>query len=232
MHIENPGPCPQKEQWGLTEDAINLAEETLSFITKLESKRNKYEIKIGVLIGLAPVLFVLTFTYTLSDNTRLFFFYLTLCTLFFLKHGISKWSIVNKEIKALNNDIVITYVSYIEKIRNWRKAKDEYDKVEAIRRKLVLKSYWKNFIGMGRVFEIEFSELLKRLGFIDVILTQASNDGGVDIIAITSSYRIAVQCKAHSKPSGPAHVRELYGVVCGDGYKRMSGMIFDFLKAW
>ena len=72
---------------------------------------------------------------------------------------------------------------------------------------------------MGRAFEIEFSELLKNLGFIEVILTQASNDGGVDIIAFTASYRIAVQCKAHSKPSGPAHVRELYGVVCGDGYK-------------
>lgn len=219
MKVEHPGPCPQKEQWGLTDDAIKLAEETLSFISILESKINKYVIISGVLAGLVLVCFVLIFNYTLSDNIRLFFFYLTLCTFFLLKSSISKWNIVNKEIKALNNDIIKAYVSYIAKVRDWRRAKDKYDKIETIRKKLALKSYWQTFIGMGRAFEIEFSELLKNLGFIEVILTQASNDGGVDIIAFTASYRIAVQCKAHSKPSGPAHVRELYGVVCGDGYK-------------
>ena len=216
MKAENPGPCPQKEQWGLTDDAIDLARSTIQHLNSLEEQKEVLE----YVIFFCFCLFFLIFCFAAKGIfPKPVLLLITKALIVSIIGLFSKRKETKREIHNFNNDIVNAYINYVNCVNKWKESKAKFDKIEALRKKLALKSYWQTFIGRGRAFEIEFSELLKNLGFIEVILTQASNDGGVDIIAFTASYRIAVQCKAHSKPSGPAHVRELYGVVCGDGYK-------------
>lgn len=66
-------------------------------------------------------------------------------------------------------------------------------------------SFWQSLT--GRQFEHEVANLLSRAGYT-ARLTPASGDEGVDIILGKDTI---IQCKAHSKPIGPAVARELYG---------------------
>ena len=75
--------------------------------------------------------------------------------------------------------------------------------------------YWKNLSGYE--FEKEIAKLYKKLGY-GVTVTPKSGDGGVDIILVKDSERIAVQCKHHAKPVGPAPIRELMGVVASQDF--------------
>ena len=68
----------------------------------------------------------------------------------------------------------------------------------------------------GRGLEIEFANLLRRLGE-DAVLTPTSGDGGVDIWVAKRETRVAVQCKNHRKPVGVAAVRDLYGAMTSAG---------------
>jgi hypothetical protein len=71
-------------------------------------------------------------------------------------------------------------------------------------------SYWKGLGGLD--FERELGELYGCLGY-RVTLTKATGDGGVDLILERESETIVVQCKQHSKPAGPAVIRDLYGTM-------------------
>ena len=62
---------------------------------------------------------------------------------------------------------------------------------------------------LGYPIEREVGRLLRNAGFA-VQVTPASNDKGVDIILGDGTI---IQCKAHSKPVGPAIARELYGTL-------------------
>lgn len=75
--------------------------------------------------------------------------------------------------------------------------------------------YWKNLSGYE--FEKEIAKLYKKLRY-GVTVTPKSGDGGVDIILEKDGKRIAVQCKHHAKPVGPAPVRELLGVVASQDF--------------
>ena len=61
----------------------------------------------------------------------------------------------------------------------------------------------------GRDFEYWCANLLKRVGFEDVTVTQGSNDQGVDIIAVKNGERYAVQCKRYASPLGNKPVQEV-----------------------
>ena len=61
----------------------------------------------------------------------------------------------------------------------------------------------------GRDFEYWCANLLERVGFEDVTVTQASNDQGVDIIAVKNGERYAVQCKRYASPLGNKPVQEV-----------------------
>lgn len=67
----------------------------------------------------------------------------------------------------------------------------------------------------GRQFEREVASLFEKLGN-EVELTPASGDGGIDLIVETINETVAVQCKAHRNPVGPAVVRELFGAISAD----------------
>ena len=61
----------------------------------------------------------------------------------------------------------------------------------------------------GRDFEYWCANLLERVGFEDVTVTQGSNDQGVDIIAVKNGERYAVQCKRYASPLGNKPVQEV-----------------------
>lgn len=69
-------------------------------------------------------------------------------------------------------------------------------------------AYWNSL--SGRSFEHEVANVYSRLGY-KVEVTPYSNDKGIDIWLTRNDERIAVQCKAHAKPIGPAVARELFG---------------------
>jgi uncharacterized membrane protein (DUF485 family) len=72
------------------------------------------------------------------------------------------------------------------------------------------KEYWLNM--SGRDFEVSLAKIFKDNGY-KTELTQASADGGVDIIIYENEQPVFVQCKAYNKPVGVAVARELYGVM-------------------
>ena len=74
--------------------------------------------------------------------------------------------------------------------------------------------FWRGLSGRG--FESELAATLSRLGY-EVALTPASGDGGVDIVLKKDGRAIIVQCKATTKPVGPAVARELYGTLLAIG---------------
>lgn len=62
----------------------------------------------------------------------------------------------------------------------------------------------------GFEFEVFCAELLKKVGFEDVSVTQASCDQGVDILATRDDVIFAIQCKDYSSPVGNSAVQQVY----------------------
>lgn len=78
-------------------------------------------------------------------------------------------------------------------------------------------NYWNQLNGYQ--FEQEVASLFRKKGY-DATVTKGSGDGGVDVILTKYNERIAVQCKAHSNPVGPAVIRDLYGTMTSGGYTK------------
>lgn len=75
----------------------------------------------------------------------------------------------------------------------------------------------------GHDFEFFCADLLRGQGFIDVEVTRASGDFGVDILAEKDGVTYAVQCKRYNGPVGVDAVLRTYG---GQAYyERMVGAI-------
>ena len=99
------------------------------------------------------------------------------------------------------------------RIQAYNNAIYEYEREE----EKLSRQFWINLSGYA--FEKEVAKLYERLGYTTQV-TQKSGDGGVDIILKKGNEKIAIQCKHHSKPVGPAPVRELMGVVASHDYDR------------
>jgi len=98
----------------------------------------------------------------------------------------------------------------VRRYRHFVQARDAY-KVWELRTHL---EYWRSM--PGRVFERELGAAFSRQGF-SVELTPASGDQGIDIILRRGGRKTIVQCKATTKPVGPAVARELYGTLQASG---------------
>lgn len=61
----------------------------------------------------------------------------------------------------------------------------------------------------GHEFECWCAELLRKIGFSNVIVTQGSGDQGVDVLAEKDGIRYAVQCKCYSRDLGNGPVQEV-----------------------
>lgn len=62
----------------------------------------------------------------------------------------------------------------------------------------------------GYQFELFCAELLKNNGFINVTVTQKSNDHGIDILAEKDTITYAIQCKRYSSKIGNAAIQQAY----------------------
>lgn len=75
----------------------------------------------------------------------------------------------------------------------------------------------------GHEFERFCADLLREKGFLEVELTGASRDYGVDILAEKDGITYAIQCKCYASPVGVSAVQETYAGK--DYYDRMVGAI-------
>lgn len=62
----------------------------------------------------------------------------------------------------------------------------------------------------GHDFEYFCAELLEKNGFLEVEVTKASGDYGIDILAEKDGITYAIQCKSYSVPVGVKAVQEAY----------------------
>ena len=75
----------------------------------------------------------------------------------------------------------------------------------------------------GHDFEFFCADLLESRGFLDVEVTKASRDYGVDILAEKDGVTYAIQCKRYEGPVGVKAVQEAYAG--RDYYERMVGVV-------
>ena len=75
----------------------------------------------------------------------------------------------------------------------------------------------------GHDFEYYCAELLKKRGFIDVMVTKGSGDYGVDVLAEKDGVTYAIQCKAYTAPVGVKAVQEAFAGK--EYYDRMVGAV-------
>ncbi|MBQ8527358.1 MAG: restriction endonuclease [Lachnospiraceae bacterium] len=75
----------------------------------------------------------------------------------------------------------------------------------------------------GVEFEKFCAGLLEHKGFIDVNLTKASGDYGVDILAEKDGVTYAIQCKRYADPVGVKAIQEVYAG--REYYDRMVGAV-------
>ena len=62
----------------------------------------------------------------------------------------------------------------------------------------------------GHAFETFTADLLRKLGYIDVSVTQGSGDQGVDVLATREGIKYAIQCKNYTGKLGNSPVQEVY----------------------
>jgi len=75
----------------------------------------------------------------------------------------------------------------------------------------------------GHDFEYFCADLLRRRGFLEVEVTKASGDYGVDILAEKDGVTYAIQCKCYAVPVGVSAVQEAYAG--RDFYDKMVGVV-------
>lgn len=62
----------------------------------------------------------------------------------------------------------------------------------------------------GLAFEQYFSNLLDKLGFYDIKITNGSGDYGIDVLAYNDDILYGFQCKLYSSPVGNSAIQEAY----------------------
>lgn len=75
----------------------------------------------------------------------------------------------------------------------------------------------------GHDFEYFCAGLLEKRGFLDVEVTRASGDYGVDILAEKDGITYAIQCKRYTAPVGVEAIQQIYAG--RDYYDRMVGAV-------
>lgn len=140
--------------------------------------------------------------------------------------GVVFWIISGFAINKLKNKFIL--LTNIENIKNYKaytnasnmyiEARKNYNyklaQIEEQRRKdyerkrRKEKDYWYNLNPFD--FEKQIGELYKSLGY-KVLVTQKSNDGGIDVIIEKGNIRKGVQCKKYKSKVGRPDVQQLWG---------------------
>lgn len=75
----------------------------------------------------------------------------------------------------------------------------------------------------GHDFEYFCADLLRKRGFLEVEVTKASGDYGIDILAEKDGVTYAIQCKCYAAPVGVFAVQQAYAG--RDFYDKMVGVV-------
>ena len=228
---------PTLAQYGLANVNIDqLSREHSIFVENEKSKQKKKDFKVNVgfvitlftwccpLLGIIHILQILYALIFLPDAINLseikvsgliYVGFIILGTIYTFRW--SNWAEDADKTKKGNPDLRnFNRKSEWERLLQYNRACQEYDVWE---RKCKRES-WEALTGLQ--FEAEVASLFSKNGY-KTTKTRATNDGGVDIILIHGSERIAVQCKAYKNKISPSIARDLYGVLNAGNYT--SGII-------
>lgn len=213
---------PQLEDYGLTEDSHsiyqqqkNLYEEKVRTL-ELKVAESNQGVSIGVQIGcLIDTIVIFSLTMAILFGSISLTGFLIGLFITCIGAGFVAWYINDKKkaeteerLKAAIQDLREKTIDYglEKKLKDYQKACMLY--------KLCLEmcaiDYWNDMNGIE--FENAVAELYRQYGY-DAYVTQATGDGGVDVILRRDGECVAVQCKHHVNPVGPKDIRELQGVV-------------------
>ena len=191
--------CPKLTDFGLPYDAKEIID---TFDAKW-AKKLKF---IKLLVFLFVLLIVLYFLYIQTKSIGLTIF----------------WGVFI-EIVLFTPIIIILFNKFNSGPKETKEMKIKYKEYE-----MAVKAY-EYWLEMGQLtfwnsldgyqFEREVASFFRNQGYTATV-TKGSGDGGVDVILTYLNEKIAVQCKAHSKPVGPAVVRDLYGTMTSGGYSK------------
>ncbi len=123
--------------------------------------------------------------------------------------------------------VMISYffiAAFLEGIFKYRKNTELHKKFFEYKKQLDLYNYWLQMNSInywmnldGHKFEEAVARVYRKHGYIAKVSKQGG-DGGIDITLTKGNQRIAVQCKAHKKPVGPAVARDLFGTMDHFGF--------------
>lgn len=201
---------PQQEDFGVTEAQV-------AAVNAGERRCEKATLYVGVPMTTVAVLaFAVKILTTVTDeHTGPFLLFYGGCLVV--------WTVYN----ATRVFIRACYrcpLPYWRKVQLYKQVHNEYETArknyehqqeEELRRKEAVlrrqkEDFWQSLT--GEAFEIELAVLYRKLGY-QTILTNTTNDRGIDIILKRDGQTKIVQCKRHNKPVGPAVARELYGAM-------------------
>lgn len=117
----------------------------------------------------------------------------------------------NKIDMLINNQNIKKYEAYqkaLQKYEYEQQLIEEKKKKEYERKQREKKEYWYNLDPYQ--FEEQIGELCKNLG-CKVIVTQKSNDGGIDVIIEKENKKMGIQCKRYKGKVGVQEVQQLWG---------------------
>ena len=209
---------PNLADYQLSEDDIKTYETQKEKYNIAKQKHiEKVKVRIKFALVIIPIIIILmTIFFELSNEYRLL---IGFTCFFVILSGVTAEIILIDQIRDFpgsnykNEELYNTYISsFLDiKISAYNSALKEYTELND----RMHRDFWLNLNGYS--FETEIAKLYERLGY-SAQITPKSGDGGVDIILEKDGKRIAVQCKHHSKPVGPAPVRELLGVVASQDF--------------
>jgi len=177
---------PYLRNYGLTDKEYNEYKD-------LPKKIEKKIISIGAILGVSIPILMFLFNPHLRDLGSL---------LIGIWLGLIFGSILFYILSIFLSDWLSTKYTIYTKILEYENDLRTYLKTQ--------KDYWKSL--NGKEFEKELANIYDMHGYT-VDLTPSTGDQGIDLILSKNGIRKIVQCKAHSKPVGPATVRDLYGTL-------------------
>ena len=192
---------PIKEEFEIKNTDIDLIEkEYISF----EKKKNTIEIIISgtwFILGSVPCGYFAAYIaneFNLNDNSLLGFIPIIV---FFILYFIG-FAIVG----LLTAFIKYSKIGEYEKIKKYKSALNEYYWWQERKKK----DFWYSL--NGRKFEIEISNIFKKLGYKTKICKQGG-DEGVDLEIEKDGNKEIIQCKAHKSKISPSVARDLLGTM-------------------
>ena len=192
---------PDPKDYGLSSDILKLEDETVkSEEKKRDQVRNISRIIIMLIFGIIIFCYGMRcgFEYKRAGSSMNIWWLLV--PSYFISEFFSY--LISKTVKTPIKHSNDQYIADMLAFNYWQQLQD--------------KTYWESLD--GHQFEDAVASLYRKQGY-HAVVSKAGGDGGIDIVLTKDNRRIAVQCKAHNKPVGPAVARDLYGTMTGQGYK-------------